>query len=150
MIKASKIWYLAKVLIFLYHNEIMTFGLLPYTSWSVCTVKSHSILHLSFSITTFGLFLKHFSFTSIPYFLHISQWIFIPNQSCYLLYCLSFQDLLMVSFLLSLLSNQSCCLSCCLSSAFLHILYLQFSWVLSVKLCFNVIGSYSLFPWGYS
>ena len=32
------------------------------------------------------MYLHHISYTSIPYFLHISQWIFIPNQSCCLLY----------------------------------------------------------------
>ena len=37
-------------------------------SWSVCTLKSPSILHLSFSITVSGSCLYHFSFTSIPYF----------------------------------------------------------------------------------
>ena len=61
----------------------MTPGLLPYISWSVCTVKSHSILHLFFSITTFNLCSYHISFTSVPHFLHISQWIFVRTQSCF-------------------------------------------------------------------
>ena len=64
----------------------MTSGRLPYISWSVCIVKFHSIFHLSFSITASDLCSYHFSFTSIPCFLYISQWIFIPNQSCHLLY----------------------------------------------------------------
>ena len=98
----------------------MTSGLLPYISWSVCTVKSHSILHLSFSITTSSLCLYYLSFSSIPYFLHIFQWILVPNQSCHLLY----------SFWANLLHSFNTWFT--LSSAFPHILHLLFSWVLSI------------------
>ena len=40
----------------------MTPGYLPHISWSVCYVKFHNILHLSFSICTSGfcLYLSHF------------------------------------------------------------------------------------------
>ena len=46
----------------------MTSGLLPYISWLICTVQSHSILYLSFSITTSSFCLYHFSFTYIHIF----------------------------------------------------------------------------------
>ena len=95
----------------------MTSGLLPCISWSVCTVKSHSILYLSFSITTSGLCSYHFSLTSIPYFLHISQWLFVPNQPCRLLY----------SYWANLLHSLNIWFT--LSSAFPHIQHLLFSWV---------------------
>ena len=98
----------------------MTPGLLPNISWSICTEKSHSMLHLSFSITTSGLCSYHFSFTSIPYFLHVSQWIFVPNQSRCLLY----------SFWANLLLSLNTWFT--LSSAFLRILHLLFSWVSSI------------------
>ena len=98
----------------------MTPGLLSYISWSNCTVKSHSILQLLFSITTFDLCLYHFFFTFIPYFLHNSQWIFVPNQSCHLLY----------SFWANLLHSLNT--SFTFSSAFPHILHFLLSWVLSI------------------
>ena len=46
-------------------------------------MKYHSALHLSFYITTAALCSYHFSFTSIPYFLYFSQWIFVPNHTCH-------------------------------------------------------------------
>ena len=87
-------------------------------------------LHLSFSITTSALCLFHFSFTFIPYFLHISQWISIPIQSFRLLYSFwtNLQHLLNTWFTFS--------------SAFPHILHLLFG---LISLCFYVVGSYSLF-----
>ena len=62
----------------------------------------------------------NFSFTSIPYFLHISQWIFVPNQSCCLLYsfCVNLLRLLTALFTPSLV--------------FPHILNGLLIWVLSI------------------
>ena len=82
-------------------------------------MKSHSILHLFFSIITSGL-CSYFSFTSIQYFLHISQWIFILNQSCCLFY----------SFWANLLHSVDTLFT--LPFAFPHILQLLFSQVLSI------------------
>ena len=61
----------------------------------------------------------HFSFNSTPYVLHISQWIFVPNQSCRLLYsfCTNLLRLFIAWFTTSL--------------AFSHILNVLFIWVLS-------------------
>ena len=100
----------------------MTSDLLLYILRFVCTVKSDSILHLSFSIITSGLCSFQFSFSSVPYFLHISQWIFVPNQS------------IMSSFISFFWANLLHLLnpSFTLSSAFPQILHLQFSWVLSI------------------
>ena len=95
-------------------------------------LKSHCILYLSFSITTSSLFLYHLSFTSIPYFLHIFQWIFFPSNhvvfytpfglTCYIRLAHDFT----------------------ISPVFAHILHLLFS----CNLCFY-LGSYSLFLRGH-
>ena len=99
---------------YFYPSVSMTSGLLPHISWSICTEKFHSLFHLSFSITASGLCSYHFSFTSIPCFLYIPQWIFIPNQSCHLLY----------SSWANLLHSLNTYFT--LSSAFPHILHLLF------------------------
>ena len=83
-------------------------------------MKSHIILHFSFSITKSSLCSYYFSFTSIPYFQQIPQWIFVPNQSWHLLY----------SFWANLLHSLNLWLT--LSPASPHILHLMFSWVLSI------------------
>ena len=121
----------------------MTSDLLRYFSWSVCAVTSHT--SLSSSTTTSGLCLYHFSFTFIPYFLHIFRWIFVPNQSCRLLY----------SFWANLLHSLNTWLA--FFSAFPHILHLLFSWVFLGFSCFlstlflgiltNLHLLYPLFAW---
>ena len=94
--------------------------LLPFILRFFYTVKSHSTLHLPFSITTTGLCSYHFYSTSIPCFLHISQWIFVLNPSCRLLY----------SFWANLLHLLNIWFT--FSPAFSHSLHLLFSWVLSI------------------
>ena len=101
----------------------MASGILLCILWSFCRVKSHSNLHLSFSSPISGLYSYHFSFTYIPHFLHISQWIFAPNQSCCLLY----------SFWANSLHTLNTWFT--LSSAFPHIRQLQLSVVLSIFAC---------------
>ena len=96
----------------------MISGLLPFP-WSVWTVKSHNILHLSFSITTSGSCSYQFSFTSTSYLLHISQWILVPNQSCRFLFY----------FCVNLLHSLNTWFT--LSSAFPHVVRLLLPWVLS-------------------
>ena len=54
--------------------------------WSVCMLKSHRSLCLSFSRTGAGLCIYHLFGWSNWNFLHISQWITLPNQSCLDLY----------------------------------------------------------------
>ena len=64
----------------------MTSGLLSNISWTVYIVKSHSILHSSFSLTISSLCSCYIFFTSLPFFLRISQLIFVLNQSSRLLH----------------------------------------------------------------
>ena len=63
-------------------------GLLAAIKWSVCTVKSQSILQESFSMTTSGWCSYHFDLTWIPFPLQIWQWIRLLIQSFLLLYSL--------------------------------------------------------------
>ena len=105
----------------------MTSGILLCISWSLCSVKSHSNLHLSFFSPISGLCSHYFSFTYIPHFLHISQWIFAPNQSCCLLY----------SFWANSLHSLNTWFT--LSSAFPQILQLQLSEVLSIFFCMLLV-----------
>ena len=59
-----------------------TQGLRCYSTLSVCIVKSHSNLHLSFSCTSSFSYKNHFSWQSIKNFLHSNQFIFFPRLSC--------------------------------------------------------------------
>ena len=61
-------------------------GLLGEMRWSVCVSKSHRSLRLSFSRTDAGLCIYHLFVWSNFNFLHISQWITLPTQSCLVLY----------------------------------------------------------------
>ena len=85
---------------------IIKSGLLAGIMWSVCILKSHRILCESFSRTGAGLCLYHLLIWSNLSFLHNSQWIILPTQSCLALYSRCANMLhsliiwLMVSFLL--------------------------------------------------
>ena len=61
-------------------------GLLAGIWWSVCMLKSHWSLCVSFSRTGAGLCIYYFLVSSNLNFLHISQWITLPTQSCLVLY----------------------------------------------------------------
>ena len=65
---------------------IMRSGLLAEIRWSVCMSKSHRSLCESFSRTGAGLCIYHLFVWSNWNFLHISQWITLPTQSCLVLY----------------------------------------------------------------
>ena len=56
--------------------------LLAGVRWSVCMLKSHRSLCVSFSRTGAGLCIYHLLVWSNLNFLHISQWITLPTQSC--------------------------------------------------------------------
>ena len=60
--------------------------LLAEIRWSVCLPKSHRSLCVSFSRTGAGLYIYHLFVWSNLYFLHISQLITLPAQSCLVLY----------------------------------------------------------------
>ena len=67
---------------------IIKSGLLAGIRWSVCMLKSHSSLCVSFSRKGAGLCIYHLLVSSNLHFLHISQWISLPTQSCLALYFL--------------------------------------------------------------
>ena len=79
----SKVDYFASSLFLLI---IIKSGLLAGIRWSVCISKSHRSLCESFSRTGAGLCIYHLLVWSNWNFLHISQWITLPTQSCLALY----------------------------------------------------------------
>ena len=88
--------------------------------WSVCLLKSCRSLCVSFSCAGAELCIYHFLVWSNLNFLHISQWIILPTQSCLALY--SFCDDLLHSLIMWLI----------VSSLSVHSLHLLFCCVLSI------------------
>ena len=80
---------------------IIKSGLLAEIRWSVCMSKSHRSLCVSFSKTGAGLCIYHLFVWSNLNFLHISQWITLPTQSCLVLY--SFCDNFLYSLIMWLI-----------------------------------------------
>ena len=99
---------------------IMRSGFVVEMRWFVCMSKSHRSLRASFSSTGTGLCLYHLLVWSNLNFLHISQWITLPMQSCLALYYLC-ANLLHSLIMLLIVSSLS-----------LHSLHLLFCWVLSI------------------
>ena len=99
---------------------IIRSGLLAEITWSVCMSKSHRSLCVLFSRTGVGLCIYHLFVWSNFNFLHISQWITLPTQSCLVLhsFCANLLDSLIMWLMVSSLSP--------------HSLYLQFCCVLSI------------------
>ena len=75
---------------------IIRSGLLAKNRWSVCILKSHRSLCVSFSVTGAGLCRYHLLAWSNLNFLHISPCFTLPTQSCLALYsfCASLLHLL--------------------------------------------------------
>ena len=92
---------------------IIRSGLLAGIRWSVCMLKSHRSLCVSFSRTGAGLCIYHLLVWLNLNFLHISQWITLPTQSC---------ANLLHSLIMWLM----------VSSLSPHSLHLLFCWVLSI------------------
>ena len=107
-----------KILFFLL--IIIRSGLLAGIWWSVCMLKSNRSLCVSFFRMGAGLCIYHLLVWSNINFLHISQWITLPNQSCLALY--SFCANLLHSLIMWLI----------VSSLSLHSLHLLFCCVLSI------------------
>ena len=107
-------------LFFFFLLIIIRSGLLAEIRWSVCISKSHRSLCVSFSRTGAGLCIYHLLAWSNLNFLHISQWITLPTQSCLALYsfCANFLHSLIIWLMVSSLS--------------LHSLHLLFCFVLSI------------------
>ena len=98
---------------------IIKSGLLVRIRWSVCILKSHRSLCESFSRTGAGLCIYHLLVWSNLNFLHISQWITLPTQSCLALYsrCANLLHSLIIWLLVSSLSPHSLhLLFCCVLS----------------------------------
>ena len=95
-------------------------GLLAEMRWSVCISKCHKSLCVSFSWTVAGLCIYHLFLWSNLNFLHISQWITLPTESCLDFY--SFCANLLHSLIMWLIDSS-------LSPDSLHLL---FCWVLYI------------------
>ena len=102
----------------------MRSGLLAGIRWSVCMLKSHRSLCESFSRTGAGLCIYHLFVWSNWNFLHISQWITLPTQSCLALYsfCANLLHSLIMWLIVSSLSPHSLhLLFCCVLSILIGI-----------------------------
>ena len=77
----STIWQILSVLLIIINS-----GLLAGIRWSVCMLKSQRSLCVAFSRTGAGLCIYHLLVWSNLIFLHISQWITLPTQSCLAFY----------------------------------------------------------------
>ena len=99
---------------------IIKSGLQAGIRWSVCMLKSHRSLCMAFSRTGAVLCIYHLLVWSNLTFLHISQRITLPNQSCHALYplCANLLHSLIIWLMVSSLSP--------------HSLHLLFCWVLSI------------------
>ena len=106
--------------VFVFLLIIIRSCLLAGIRWSVCMLKSHRSLCVSFSRTGAGLCIYHLLVWSNLDFLHISQWITLPIQSCLDLY--SFCANLLHSLIMWLI----------VSSLWPHSLHLLFCCVLSI------------------
>ena len=122
-----------QILFFFFLLIIMRSGLFAWIRWSVCMSKSHRSLYVSFSRTDAGLRIYHLFVWSNLNFLHISQWIPLPTQSCLALYsfCANLLHSLIMWLMVSSLSPHSLhLLFCCVLSI------LAFIWlVLMVLSC---------------
>ena len=98
---------------------IMRSGPLAGIRWSVCMLKSHRSLCVSFSRTGAGLCIYHLFVWSNWNFMHISQWTTLPTQSCLALYsfCANLLHSLIMWLIVSSLSPHSLhLLFCCILS----------------------------------
>ena len=104
-------------------------GRLAEIRWSVCISKFQRRLCASFFRTGSGLCIYHLFVRSYFSFLHNSQWITLPTESCLDLYsfCVNLQHLLIMWLIISSISPHN-----------LHLLHLIYS-------CFDTIGPYNYF-----
>ena len=101
--RESKVPYPASSLFLLF---IIRCGRLADIRWSVCISKSQWNLCVSFSRTDVGLCIYYLFVWSNFNFLHNSQWITLPSQSCLILYsfCANFLHSLIMCLIVSSLS----------------------------------------------
>ena len=105
---------------------IIRTGLLARIRWSVCMLKSHRSLCVSFSWTGAGLCIYHLFVWSNFSFLHISQWITLPTYSCFTLYsfCANLLHSLIMWLIISSLSPHSVYLLFCCFLSILALIWL--------------------------
>ena len=84
--KSTILQVLSIYLFIFYFLIIIRSGLLAEIRWSMCMLKSHGSLCVLFSRTDAWLCIYHLFVWSNLNFLHISQWITLPIQSCLVLY----------------------------------------------------------------
>ena len=104
---------------FLFLLIIIRSGRLVKIRWSVCISKSQRSLCVSFSRRDSGLCTYHLFIWSNLDFLHISQWITLPTQSCVVLYsfCVNLlHSLIMWLIVLSRSPDNLHLLFCCILS----------------------------------
>ena len=108
---------------------IIKSGLLAGIRWSVCMIKSHRSLCVAFSRTGAGLCVYHLLVWSNLNFLHISQWITLPTQSCLALYslCANLLHSLIIWLMVSSLSPHSLHLLFCCVLSILALIWLVLS-----------------------
>ena len=124
---------------------IIRSGRLAEIKWSFYISKSQTSLCISFSSTDSGLCLYHLFVWSNFNFLHNSQWIILPTQSCLVLYssCANLQHSLILWLIVSSLSphNQHLLFCCVLS-------ILTLIWLVLMALFWAAIRRDSI-SWGF-
>ena len=109
--------------IFFFLLIIVRSGLLAGIRWSVCILKSHRSLCVLFSRTGAGLCIYHLLIWSNFNFLHISQWMTLPTQSCLALYsCANLLHSLFIWLIVSSLSLHS------LHLLLIRVFHIRVSW----------------------
>ena len=119
---------------------IMRSGLLAGIRLSVCTLTSHRNLCELFSRTGAGLCIYHLFVWSNWNFLHISQWITLPTQSCLTLYsfCANLLHSLIMWLIVSSVSRHSLHLLLCCVLSILALIW----FVLMALSCWALSKSY--------
>ena len=123
---------------------IIKSGLLAGIRWSVCILKSHRSLIESFSRTGAGLCIYYLLVWSNLNFLHISQWITLPTQSCLALYsrCANLLHSLIIWLMVSSLSPHSLhLLFCCVLSILALIWFVLMALSCAAIIAVVVIGT---------
>ena len=113
---------------------IIRSGLLAVIKWSVCMLRSHWNLlefSVSFSRPYAVLCIYHLFVWSYFKFLHNSQWITLPTQSCRVLhsFCANFLHLLITWLIISYLSPQNVYLLFCCVLSILDVIWIVLMWL---------------------
>ena len=115
---------------------IIRSGRLAEMKWSVCMLKFHRSLCVSFSSTDVGFCIYNLFIWSNFNFLHNSLWITLHTQSCLVLYsfCTNLLHSLIIWLMVSSLSPHNLyLLFCCISSLF------ALTWLVLIALLLAVI-----------